>query len=73
MMVFAVPKSIAISFVKNEMHSEKNTGFVRTGVHGLSVAAVAPAYVSAVSQATGFYPNHLPVTPLTIQEYLESS
>ncbi|MCD6121321.1 MAG: xanthine dehydrogenase family protein [Spirochaetales bacterium] len=64
---------IDISFVKNEMHSEKNTGFVRTGVHGLSVAAVAPAYVSAVSQATGFYPNHLPVTPLTIQEYLESS
>jgi len=63
---------IDISFIENKMHREKDTSYIRAGIHGLSVAAVAPAYVSAVSQATGFYPNNLPVTPLTIQEYLES-
>ena len=45
--------------------------FGAKGVGELSVVGVAPAYVAAVSQATGFHIDRIPLTSQVIQEYVD--
>ncbi len=50
---------------------EKNSGcFNCTGEVG--IVGVAPAFIAAVSQATGVYINKMPVAPSVIQDYIDS-
>ncbi|NOY08990.1 MAG: xanthine dehydrogenase family protein [Spirochaetes bacterium] len=51
---------------------EESRNFIFKGVHELAVSSAAPSYIAAVTQASGFYPNNLPVTPVTIEKYLEN-